>query len=185
MGWGAARRLALEYPNAVIGLHLRGTIPFVGALPDEMSNAERTFVANVQSWYQTQGAYALGTAPSRRRLPSSSTTCLLDSRRGSERSSRRGETTVVTSNSCDVNGHDGLDALPTHWAAHWETQPIGSSVRAYHEGARDLDARTLVSVPPDMLMAPKDLSPSPRAWMARVFNLDHWSETPLAVYYLE
>ncbi len=44
LGAGASQQLALKYPDALIGLHHSGTNPYVGQIPENLSEAEQIFV---------------------------------------------------------------------------------------------------------------------------------------------
>jgi microsomal epoxide hydrolase len=80
--------------------------------------------------------------------------------------------------------HDGnldaavsRDALLTNISIYWFTQTITSSVRMYYE-SRHYDGKPwpeYVTVPTAVANFPGELAAPPRAWVARQFNLVHWS----------
>ena len=59
LGAGVLQQLALNHPDRLIALHLSGTNPYLGWIPDDLSPAEQQFVSNAQQWNQTEMAYAL------------------------------------------------------------------------------------------------------------------------------
>ena len=64
-----------------------------------------------------------------------------------------------------------LDAV----ALYWMTDSIGSSVRLYFDEAHAPSAQTRVQVPTGVAVFPREIIKTPRAWVARQFNLVHWS----------
>jgi pimeloyl-ACP methyl ester carboxylesterase len=64
-----------------------------------------------------------------------------------------------------------LDAV----ALYWMTDSIGSSVRLYFDEVHAPSAPTRVEVPTGVAVFPREIIKSPRAWVARQFNLVHWS----------
>lgn len=58
LGAGVLQQIALARPQELIGLHLSGTNPFVAFRPNDMSAAEREFVARADAWMQSEMAYA-------------------------------------------------------------------------------------------------------------------------------
>ena len=58
-GAGVIQQLALAHPDVLIGIHLSGTNPYVGQVPDNLSEAEQAFLANAQRWNQQEMAYAM------------------------------------------------------------------------------------------------------------------------------
>jgi pimeloyl-ACP methyl ester carboxylesterase len=77
LGAGVLQQLALNHPERLIAVHLSGTNPYLGWIPDDLSPAEQEFVTNAQQWNQTEMAYAQRTlleaadpGPRPQRLPS-------------------------------------------------------------------------------------------------------------------
>lgn len=58
LGARVAHQLAIAHPEAVIGLHTGGTMPWLAHVPDDLSDAERLFVAEAERWRDSEMAYA-------------------------------------------------------------------------------------------------------------------------------
>jgi len=58
LGAGVLQQLALAHPDRLVALHLSGTNPYLGWVPDDLSDAEKAFVAAAEAWNQAEMAYA-------------------------------------------------------------------------------------------------------------------------------
>ena len=60
LGAAVMQQIARTEADALLGLHVSGTNPFVPpGLPDDLSEAEQQFVANAGQWMMTEMAYAM------------------------------------------------------------------------------------------------------------------------------
>ena len=59
LGAGVLQQLALRHPERLLALHLSGTNPYLGPVPEDLSEAEKQFVEAAQQWNQAEMAYAL------------------------------------------------------------------------------------------------------------------------------
>jgi len=58
-------------------------------------------------------------------------------------------------------------------------------MRLYYETARNPGKFGRVDVPTGMLMSPKDMSPTPREWAERQYNVTRWTEIDHGGHFLE
>ncbi len=180
LGAGVLQQLALVHPDALIGLHLSGTNPYVGQVPDDLTDAEKQFVANAQQWTMQEMAYAMEHSSK----PQTLATGLNDSPAGLaawlvEKFRRWSD--------CDgdVEARFSKDELLTNLTIYWATETINSSIRLYYETARHPGNWGRVEVPTGMLMSPKDMFPTPRAWAERSYRVERWTEIPRGGHFLE
>lgn len=60
LGTGAAMQLGLANSNSIIGLHLSGANPRASiSPPEDLSETEKKFVADIQNFWSQEGAYAM------------------------------------------------------------------------------------------------------------------------------
>ena len=60
LGTGAAQQLGLVHSNSIIGLHLSGANPRASVSPpQDLSEAEKKFVVDIQNFWAREGAYAM------------------------------------------------------------------------------------------------------------------------------
>jgi hypothetical protein len=61
LGAGVLNQIAMAPPEAVIGTHTGGTMPWVDFehLPANMTEPEKEFVANAKKWMAEEMAYAM------------------------------------------------------------------------------------------------------------------------------
>ena len=180
LGAGVSQQLALTHADALIGVHHSGTNPYVGQAPDDLTEEETEFVANAQQWTMQEMAYAMEHSSK----PQTLATGLNDSPAGLaawlvEKFRRWSD--------CDgdVETRFSKDALLTNLTIYWATQTINSSIRLYYETARNPGSWGRVEVPTGMLMSPKDMFPTPRAWVERSYNVTRWTEIPRGGHFLE
>lgn len=180
LGAGVIQQLALAQPESLIGLHLSGTNPYIGQVPDDLSAAEREFVANAQRWTQQEMAYAMEHSSK----PQTLAYGLNDSPAGLaawivEKVRRWSD--------CDgdVERRFSKDDLLTNLTMYWATETINSSIRLYYETAHSAARWGRVEVPTAMLMTPKDLFPTPRSWVERSYRVARWTEIDRGGHFLE
>jgi len=72
------------------------------------------------------------------------------------------------------------DELLTNVMIYWVTQTIGSSVRLYYEAMHSpmLAAPTYTKVPTGFAIFPKDITPAPKEFAERFFQVQRWEEMP-------
>lgn len=181
LGAGVLQQLALNHPDKLIGLHLSGTNPYLGWIPDDLDEDEQRFVADAQRWNQTEMAYAQEHASK----PQTLAAALNDS--------PAGLAAWILEKFRAWSDCDGdLDSvyrrtdLLTNLTIYWATQTIGSSIRLYYETAHSSTANYgRVEVPTGMAMSGADMFPTPRAWVERQYNVTHWTDLPRGGHFLE
>ncbi len=180
LGAGVSQQLALAHADALIGVHHSGTNPYVGQVPDDLTEEEKEFVANAQQWTMQEMAYAMEHSSK----PQTLATSLNDSPAGLaawivEKFRRWSD--------CDgdLETRFSKDELLTNLTIYWATETINSSIRLYYETARHPGNWGRVEVPTGMLMSPKDMFPTPRAWVDRSYDVTRWTEIPRGGHFLE
>ena len=178
--WGSSivEQLALHHASALLGIHLTD-VPSTHAkmadkLPD-LSATEKAFVVKNKAWQKKEAGYQQiqGTKP---------------------------ETLAYGLNDSPVgllgwiiekfhawSDNDGniehtftKDDLLTNVMIYWVTQTISSSIRLYYETMHSpsLLVPTHTKVPTGFAIFPKDITPAPRGFAERFFNVQHWQEMP-------
>jgi pimeloyl-ACP methyl ester carboxylesterase len=180
LGAGVSQQLALSHPESLIGLHHNGTNPFVGQIPDDLTEAEKEFVQSAQTWGFQEMAYAMEHSSK----PQTLAYGLNDSPAGLaawivEKFWRWSD------NDGDLEGRFPRDELLANLTIYWVTQTIGSSIRFYYETARDPGSWGRVEVPTAMMMSPKDMFPTPREWVERSYNVERWTDIDRGGHFLE
>ena len=179
LGAGVLQQLALQTPERLVGLHLSGTNPYVGHVPDDLTPDERVFVERAQAWMQSEMAYAMLHATK----PDTVAVALNDSPAG-----LAGwilEKFHAWTDAPDFVARYGRDRLLANLTLYWATGTIGSSMRLYYETVRDPGQWGRVEVPTAMLMAPHDMFPTPRAWAERSYAVGRWTEIGRGGHFLE
>lgn len=181
LGAGVLQQLALAQPERLIALHLSGTNPYLASVPDDLTEAEKAFVAAAERWNQTEMAYAMEHASKPQTLahalndsPAGLASWVLEKFR--------------TWSDCggDLDAVYDRDDLLTNLTIYWATQTIGSSMRLYYETVHSTDARWgRVEVPTGMAMSGADMFPTPREWAERSYNVVHWTDLPRGGHFLE
>jgi len=184
--WGSfiTEVMVLDHADSVVGIHLTD-VPFYHAFqkPDDPSDDEKKYLAAIDKFGQTQGAYALiqGAQPQALSLglndsPVGLAAWIIEKwRRWSD---------------CDgdVESVFSKDELLSNVMIYWATATIDSSFGPYfdvaHAGAGTWIKQKLKQwsgssdVPAAFAMFPKDLSTPPREWAERFFNVQRWTEMP-------
>lgn len=179
LGAGVAQQLALAAPEHLVGLHLSGTNPYLGWVPDDLSPAEEEFVRRARKWNATEMAYAMEHSTK----PQTLAHALSDSPAGLaawvlEKFHRWTDG--------DLEEVYALDDLLTNLTIYWVTGTIGSSIRLYAETARSTSAAWgRVEVPTGMAMSGADMFPTPREWAERSYAVTSWTELPRGGHFLE
>lgn len=179
LGAGVLQQIALQTPDRLIGLHLSGTNPYIGVVPDNLSREESEFVQRAQGWMQSQMAYAMLHSTK----PDTVAVSLNDSPAGL--AAWVLEKFHAWTDVDDFVARYGRDRLLANLTLYWATGTIGSSMRLYYETVRDPGKWGRVEVPTAMLMTPHDMFPTPRAWAARSYNIQRWTEIDRGGHFLE
>jgi pimeloyl-ACP methyl ester carboxylesterase len=181
LGAGVLQQLALAQPDRLVALHLSGTNPYLASVPDDLSDAEKEFVAAAEHWNQTEMAYAMEHASK----PQTLAHALNDSPAGLA-SWVLEKFRAWSDCGGDLDAVYDRDDLLTNLTVYWATQTIGSSMRLYYETVRSTGARWgRVEVPTGMAMSGADMFPTPRAWVERSYNVVHWTDLPRGGHFLE
>jgi pimeloyl-ACP methyl ester carboxylesterase len=180
LGAGISQQLALSHPESLLGLHHNGTNPYVGEIPDDLTEAEKEFVQRAQFWGFAEMAYAMEHSSK----PQTLAYGLNDSPAGLaawiiEKFWRWSD------NDGDLEGRFTKDELLANLTIYWATQTIDSSIRLYYETARDPGSWGRVEVPTAMMMSPKDMFPTPREWVERSYNIARWTDIDRGGHFLE
>lgn len=144
-------------------------------MPQDLSEAERAFLAEAQRFAMREGAYAMLQSSK----PQTPAVGLNDSPAGL--AAWLVEKYRAWSD-CggDVETRFTKDELLTNLTVYWATETIGSSMRLYAETARvpSPNVGKRVETPTAMAMLPKDLVHGPREWHEREYNVQRWTELP-------
>jgi len=175
IGAGVAVALALAHPEAVIGVHLSGSNPFLDleSLPGNLSPAEQDMVEAARRFRTEQFAYALLQAST----PQTPAFALNDSPAGLA-------AWIVEKyrNWSDSAGQTERpftrEELLTTLTIYWVTETIASSMRLYYENTHSAAGWGRITVPVGFAMLPADMFCTPREWMERSTPVAHWSELP-------
>jgi pimeloyl-ACP methyl ester carboxylesterase len=181
LGAGVLQQLALAHPERLIALHLSGTNPYLGWIPDDLTPAEQEFVTAAQAWDTAEMAYAKEHSSK----PQTLAVALNDSPVGLASWILE---KFRTWSDCggDLDSVYSRDDLLTNLTIYWATQTIGSSMRLYHETAHSTAAAWgRVEVPTGMAMSGADMFPTPREWVERSYNITHWTDLPRGGHFLE
>jgi pimeloyl-ACP methyl ester carboxylesterase len=170
-----AQILAIDHPEAVMGIHLTD-IGWHALAVDaaSASKAEQKFLAGSQKHAMSNGAYALVQMSQPRSLAAG----LNDSPVGLA-------SWILDRFHCwsdadgDLDKSFGKDDLLTNIMIYWVTQTIGASVFSYHTEARSPSLTTAehVDQPVAMALFPKEPGGiPPRSLAERTLNVQRWTE---------
>lgn len=177
IGSGVTARLALTYPELLVGIHVTDVRnPYLGEGARELSAAERKFVAEEEKWEKEEGAYGSIQATKPQTLayglndsPVGLAAWLVEKFR--------------SWSDCDgdVERRFTKDELLTNLTIYWATETINSSIRLYYEHRHNPSPPKhgeRIQVPTAVALFPKDLSHPPREWAERTCNVQRWTEMP-------
>jgi pimeloyl-ACP methyl ester carboxylesterase len=174
-------RAPLAHPDRLVALHLSGTNPFLGYVPEDLSPAEEDFVAAARQWNQTEMAYAMEHSTK----PQTLAYGLTDSPAGLAAWVLEKFRTWSDCGGDLDSVYDRADLL-TNLTIYWATRTIGSSMRLYYETAHSSTAAWgRVEVPTGMAMSGADMFPTPREWAERSYNIVSWTDLPRGGHFLE
>ncbi len=175
VGSHVSRWLALDHPDRVVAVHRTdGGIPVVTGQED-LSEAERAFLADATRWGAEEGAYGA----MHRTKPQTAAFGLTDSPVGLlawivEK--------LRSWSDCDgdLERRYSKDEILDDVTIYWLTGTIGSSMRMYHANGEIPVAERLrrVDVPSGFLLFPADLVRPPLEWLERGANVVRFGEAP-------
>ena|SRR5437870_603508 len=178
--WGASvsTLLGLAHPANVIGLHLNfipgSYMPYLGTSARGLSDAERSFLKDVDEWAATEGGYW----HIQRTRPQTLAYGLNDSPAGLA-------AWIIEKfrawSDCagDIERRFTKDELLTNVSIYWFTQSIHSSCRLYFETRQrplSFNEDERVTVPCGVARFPLEAPFPPREWVERGYAVTHWSE---------
>lgn len=180
MGSGVSQELGQSFSDSIIGLHLTD-VPwqnfyFFEKDKSDLSKAEQKYFAAGQKWMMEEGAYAQIQSTK----PQTLGYALNDSPAGLAAWIVEKFRTWSDSGG-DVESCFTKDELLTNMTIYWATETINSSFYYYYEPSHGMQPENIerkVEVPTGFAMFPKDLSPAPREFAERFFNVTHWTEMP-------
>ncbi len=171
VGCDVAEALAARHPDRVAALHLTDVSQyrFLVDLPDDLSDAERAYVARGRRWQADEGGYMHEQATKPHTLavglgdsPAGLAAWIVEKLRS------------WTDCGGDVETVFTRDELLTWVTAYWVGDAIGTSMTPYAErGAR---ATGRIDVPAAFTVFPKDLVNAPREFASRFFDVRSWTE---------
>ena len=171
-----AQILAIDHPEAVIGIHLTdlGWHAY-NVEPSALPKAEQKYLATAMKQFMADGAYALV----QRTRPRSLAAGLNDSPVGL--ASWIVDRFHSWSDSGDLDSSFGKDDLLTNIMLYWVTQTIGSSIFTYYAESQSpsLTAADHVDRPVGLALFPRDIGGiPPRRFAERTLNVQGWTEMP-------
>lgn len=175
-GW-LTNRIALEFPERVLGIHLTSGRPGV-KVEGELSEEEEAFLAEDKRWDQEDAAYSY----LHETRPMAAAYCLADSPVG-----LAGWTVEKLHEWTDLGASTDFeqvwtrDRVLTLLTLYWVTNSMATSLLSYYELVQDPDPRPWGSptVPAAFAMHRNDIAWAPRSWIDRGYeNVVHWSESP-------
>ncbi len=174
LGSGITRRLALERPELLVGMHLTDIGYPLSDQPD-LSDAERRYLEAARDWSAGEGAYGMLHSTK----PQTLAYGLTDSPVGL--AGWIVEKYRAWSDCADdVERCFSKDELLTTIMIYWVTGTINSSMRLYYENshAPRLTPKQRIDVPAGVAIFPKDLILPPREWAERSLRVQRWTEMP-------
>ena len=181
IGGGVLNLLGAHHAANLIGLHQTGIRPLVLKVPDDLTEAEKTFVAQVQQWGIHERAYAA----LHNTKPQTLAHALNDSPAGLAAWIVEKFRSWSDCNG-DVEKRFSKDELLTNLTIYWATQTITSSIRVYYEIFHaGPQAGPDPSVPIAYLMAAQDIAMPPREWVERTTKLARWTQLDTGGHFLE
>lgn len=174
IGAGVATRIALAYPEAVLGLHISAVVdPPLNEASPPLSLEELDYLRRVKKWSADDGAYLHLQAT----RPQTVAYALNDSPVG------LASWILEKFHFWSDAGADMFDVFPMDMMVdnlniYWSTQTIGSSMRYYYEASHfraPIKIGDVVSVPTAICMWPRDLVIAPQEWAKRFYNVRQYN----------
>jgi pimeloyl-ACP methyl ester carboxylesterase len=184
-GVAVATFMALDAPQAVVGLHLSNLEldPWTGPGSRPLSDAERAFVASSNSWWEREGGYKAiqSTAPQTLAYG------LTDSAAGlAAWVLEKWRSWSDPHSWSDAAGHDAQgiprDLLMSLLTITWATATIGTSMRDYFDnrwfGGAAARPGEFVQVPTAVCVFIDPAETPPREWAERLYNVRRFTPMP-------
>ena len=179
--WGASvtAYLGYAYPQHLIGIHLTSMsspAPYLGPGSRELTEAEKAHRQQRAEWTRDEGGYGhiQGTKPQTLSYglndsPAGLAGWIVEKYR--------------SWSDCggDVESKYTKDELLTTVTIYWATQTINSSTRLYYETQNHpwrMNEGERIQAPAAMAWFPHEISPAPREWGERSYNVQRWTEMP-------
>jgi pimeloyl-ACP methyl ester carboxylesterase len=174
IGAGVATRIALQFPERVIGIHIAAVAdPPTRADSAPLSKTEVGYREQQDKWKDEEGAYQAVQCT----RPQTLAFGLTDSPIGL--ASWICEKFYAWSDcNGDVLSVFSFDMLIDNLMVYWTTRTIGSSVRYYFDSRHfrsPFAADDFVAPPTGIMVLPKDLVQPPREWAERFYNVRRYS----------
>jgi pimeloyl-ACP methyl ester carboxylesterase len=172
IGAGVAKEWSISHAASIVGLHLSGSNPYVFQLPNDLTEAEKTFLQKGQQFMQAEGAYAMEQSTKPQTLayglnnsPVGLAAWIIE------------KFNTWSDNNGSLENKFTKDELLTNISIYWFTQTIGSSMRVYYESAHvwSPNGNKKVEVPVAFMMLQKDIAVGPKEWEARNYNIVRWN----------
>ncbi|MCH7620774.1 MAG: epoxide hydrolase [Chloroflexi bacterium] len=177
IGAGVTSRLGFGHADSLIGIHLTSVTrptPYLGPGSRELTEAEKTHMAQRERWQQDEGGYShiQGTKPQTLSYglndsPAGLAAWIVEKYR------------AWSDCGGDVEKRFTKDELLTNITIYWVTQTIGSSVRMYYENQRNnwvMGKDEQIPAPAAIAVFPGEISRPPREWAERSYNVCRWTE---------
>ena len=178
IGIGVQKQIALAHPDAMTGIHLASSYPpFV---PDDLSDAERTYLDAIASWEKAEQAYG----HQHRTKPQTLAYGLNDSPAGLA-SWILEKFRAWSDCDGDLERVYTRDALLTNIAIYWFTQTINSSIRVYRDGVGPDTRMGIPDVPTAHLMANEQIPNAPEEWTRRLYRIDRMTQAERGGHFME
>ena len=175
LGAGITAKLGMFYPEHVTGIHVTGVYAPGADTADDLTEAERDYVARENRWEQAQGGYAHIQAT----RPLTLAYSLTDSPVGLA-------AWIVEKfrdwSDCggDIESRFTKDQLLTTVMLYWVTRSIATSFLPYFEATNNPNPIEWkpIEVPCAVALFPADISAPPREWAERYYQVVRWTEMP-------
>lgn len=176
IGAGVATRMALACPQALDGIHISSlTDPVLTPASAPLSDAETSYLAQVQRWRDEEGAYQHLQST----RPQTLAFGLNDSPAGlASWIVEKFHNWSDAGAGADLFAAFPMQMLLDNLSLYWSTQTIASSMRYYYEARhfrRPPAPGERVTVPTAVCMWPRDLVVGPRDWAGRFYNVSQYA----------
>lgn len=181
-GAGVTTYLALDHPDALLGVHLSNLEiePYTGPGSRPLSAAERSYVAEADRWWQSEMGYKAIQATRPQTLayglndsPAALAAWILDKWRS------------WSDCAGTLAARFSPDVLLTTLTLYWATETIASSIRDYYDNmvGRTTSARRedYVDVPTAVAVFGHSTTGEPtppREWAERLYDVQRWTDMP-------
>jgi microsomal epoxide hydrolase len=176
VGGGITERLALDYPESLIGIHFT-EIPFSRLLvpPADLSEAEQIYFKNFQLWrmgeagyVSMQGTKPLTLAQGLNDSPAGLAAWIIEKFR------------AWSDCNGNIESRFSKDELLTNLTIYWATETIGTSFLPYSQ--RDNSPQGLghpiITAPAGFVVFPADIAPAPKEFAKRFYDVQRWTSMP-------